>query len=80
MSRKKENPMIRFILFVAIVWFVSKLAGLIFRSISRPSQKEGRRPKYGFTKSNPPSTPQMDFKDVKDAEFEDLPEKEKVPK
>lgn len=71
--------MIRFLLFIAILWLVSKLAGLIFRRLSRPSQKEAHRPKYGFTKSHPP-TPQMDFKDVKDAEFEDLPEKEKAPK
>ncbi len=71
--------MIRFFFIIGIVWLVSKLVAIIFRSMSRPAQTDGHRPKYGFTKSKP-STPQMDFKDVKDAEFEDIPEKEKAPK
>lgn len=69
--------MIRFIFIIGILWLVSKLAVIILRSFRRLSQKEPHGPKYGFTKSTPPN-PQMDFKDVKDAEFKDLPEKEKV--
>lgn len=71
--------MIRFFFIIGIVWLVSKFVRILFRSIGRPSQPNGHRPPYDFTKPKP-SAPQMDFKDVKDAEFEDLPEKEKVSK
>ncbi len=71
--------MFRIFLFVAIIWLVSKVARLIFIAMRRTSTKETHRPKYGFGKS-PSATPQVDFKNVKDAEFEDLPEKDKVSK
>ncbi|MEO8167122.1 MAG: hypothetical protein ABI623_02685 [bacterium] len=71
--------MIRFFFIIGILWLVSKIAGIIFRSLSQPSQNQTRRTRYGFTK--PPSSSQkMDFKNVQDAEFEELPDKENSTK
>jgi hypothetical protein len=79
MKMEKENKMMRFLLFVGVVWLISKAVKFMFRSMSQPSQKRERRSDYGVgtTETQPP---QMEFKDVQDAKFEDVTEKEKVSK
>ena len=79
MSKGKEQTMMRFFLFVGVVWVLSKLAKLLFASMSRPSEKKEQQRKYcvgGQTAQPPP----VEFKDVQDAQFEDVTDKEKIPK
>lgn len=79
MKMEKENTMMRFLLFVGVAWLISKVVKLMFRSMSRPSQKRERRSDYGVGTSET-QTPKMEFKDVQDAKFEDVTNKEKVSK
>ena len=79
MKKEKENKMMRFLLFVGVVWLISKVVRFMFRSMSQPSQKRERRSDYGVGTTET-QTPKMEFKDVQDAKFEDVTDKEKVSK
>jgi hypothetical protein len=75
--KKGEGKMMRFFLIVVVGWIAAKVVGLLFRSMTQPTQP--RRPKennFGETKSHP----EMEFKDVQDAEFTEIKEKEHAAK
>ncbi len=69
--------MARFFLFVAVAWLVSKIVGLVFRSMTRP-QPPQRAKENNFAEPRP--NPQVEFKDVQDAQFTEIIEKEHVSK
>ena len=69
--------MMRFFLFVAVAWLIATIVKLVFRSMSQPEQRQ-RKPDNNFRETNPNA--QMDFKNVQDAQFEDITKKEKAPK
>lgn len=69
--------MMRFFLFVVVGWLITKIIGLVFRSMSQRKQPP-RRKENNFGEQKP--NPQVEFKDIKDADFVDITEKEKVSK
>lgn len=72
--------MVRFILFVVIAWLVGKILRILYLALTRPtSPSQQRRGNYGVgTSAQQP--PAMEFKDVQDAEFEEIPDAKKTPK
>jgi hypothetical protein len=69
----------RFLLFAGVAWLLFGIIRLVLRSISQSSAKQKPSRKYGIGKQKPEAT-QVEFKDVQDAEFVDVTEKEKVSK
>jgi CBS-domain-containing membrane protein len=70
MRKKGESSMARFFLFVAAAW--------IFRSMTQPrAPQQAQRPKDNNF-ANPKPKPQVEFRDVQDAKFEDITEQHNV--
>jgi hypothetical protein len=69
--------MVRFFLFVAVAWLALRIVKLLFRSVSQSPQQNPKRDN-NFTESKPNS--EVEFKDVQDADFVDIKEKENVSK
>lgn len=67
--------MARFFLFVAVAWLISKVVGLVFRSMTRPQQPKTNK---GNNFAEPKANPQVEFRDVQEAHFEDVTDKEKA--
>jgi hypothetical protein len=73
MSSRKEKRMLRFVLYVILFWLISYILKVVFKTLSLPRQQQQRRDGVGRQSEKPPA---VDFKDVQDAEFKDITEKE----
>lgn len=72
--------MMRFILFAVMAYLLARVFMYVVKMLSKPPQEKKRRSGYGVGETDTPSPPPVQFKDVKDAEFQDITDKEKVPK
>ncbi len=72
--------MLRFLLFIVTAWLIGKILRMLYLALTRPnSASRQMRGKYGVGTSAP-QPPAMEFKDVQDAEFEDLTDTKKTQK
>jgi hypothetical protein len=80
MIKKKENNMMRFFLFVAVAWLFTRIVKFVFQIMSQ-RRRQQKKPDYGVGGKTTQS-PEVEFKDVQEAQFEDITEskKEKAPK
>ncbi|MCW5897050.1 MAG: hypothetical protein KIT50_15780 [Bacteroidetes bacterium] len=72
--------MMRFILFAALAYLLARIFMYVLRKFSNPPQQKRPKSGYGVGKTDTPTAPPVQFKDVKDAEFKDITDKENVPK
>jgi ABC-type amino acid transport substrate-binding protein len=72
--------MLRFLLFVILAWLVGKILRVLYLALVHSnSASRSARGKYGVgTSAQQP--PAMEFKDVQDAEFEEITDPTKSPK
>ena len=71
MKEKQEGSMLRFILFVTLAWFIAKIVSAVMRSFA---SRQHTRPKADNNFDEAKPNAQMEFKDVKDADFVDISE------
>lgn len=70
----------RFMLFAVMAYLLARVFMYVVKMLSKPPQEKKKRSGYGVGKTDTPPPPPIQFKDVKDAEFQDITDKEKVPK
>ncbi len=69
--------LLRLLLFVVVAWLVGKILRILYVALTGPHSAP--REKYGVG-SSAQQPPAMEFKDVQDAEFEEIPDTKKTPK
>lgn len=75
MKKENEQTMWRFLLFAVIAWFLYRIIRYMIRSKNTPASAKKGKPRYDVGTQEPESPP-MQFKDVRDAEFKDITDKE----
>ncbi len=68
--------LVRILLFVGLFWLVSRIVRLLIRGANTSRNTFHPRPENNFANGKPAA--EVDFKDVPDAEFLDVTEKEKA--